>query len=177
MKQLLNFVPIFSFFIVYKFYNIFLASTILMILTISVCILFKVVFNNIDKMDYINCICVLFFGSLTLLFHNSNYIKWKVTIIYLFLFLSFLINHLLIKKPLIQQLLGKQIRLTDSSWNILNIIWSIFFLICAIINLYVMFYFSESMWVLFKVFGLTFLTLFFIFINIIYIYYLTSRNK
>ncbi|XBC38417.1 MAG: septation protein IspZ [Buchnera aphidicola (Floraphis choui)] len=177
MKHLFNFIPILTFFITYKFYNIFNASAVLMLSTLLICILNKILFNKIDKLDLINCISVLFFGCLTLLLHDSNYIKWKITIIYLFFFFLFLINYLLFKKPLIQKLLEKKITLTRSTWNNLDIIWSIFFLICAGMNVYFMFYLSENMWVLFKVFGLTFLTLFFIFINGIYIHYSISKNK
>ncbi|XBC43553.1 MAG: septation protein IspZ [Buchnera aphidicola (Meitanaphis flavogallis)] len=169
MKHLLNITPIFTFFIAYKLYNIFYASIVLIITTVLACILMKIMFNEIEKIDYINCISVLFFGSLTLLFHNSTYIKWKVTIIYLILSLVLFINQIYFKKLLIQKWLEKKITLTNANWKKLNIIWSIFFLSCAGINLYVMHYLSENTWVLFKVFGLTLITLCFILINGIYI--------
>ncbi|XBC37896.1 MAG: septation protein IspZ [Buchnera aphidicola (Meitanaphis elongallis)] len=177
MKFFLNFVPIFTFFIVYKLYDMFIASILLMISTILICVLIKLLFKKIEKIDYINCISVVFFGSLTLFFHNSIYIKWKVTIIYLCFSISFIINYLLVKKPLIRQLLEEKIKLTDCIWKQLDIVWSIFFLICAIMNLYIMLYASENMWMYFKVFGLTILTLCFALTNIIYIYFLLSKNK
>ncbi|XBC39467.1 MAG: septation protein IspZ [Buchnera aphidicola (Nurudea shiraii)] len=176
MKHILNLIPIFIFFIIYKFFNIFTASIALMISTVLTCILMQVLFKKIDKMDFINCISVLFFGFLTLLFHNSMYIKWKITVIYLLLFLTCLISYLFSRKPLIQKLLENKIYLKDIVWKKLNIIWSIFFLICAGMNWICMSYLSENMWVLFKVFGLTFLTLCFIFINGIYIHYSMSKK-
>ncbi|XBC40986.1 MAG: septation protein IspZ [Buchnera aphidicola (Nurudea yanoniella)] len=177
MKHILNLIPVFIFFIMYKVFNIFSASIGLMISTVLICILIKIIFKKLDKMDCINCISVLFFGFLTLLFHNSMYIKWKITIIYLCLFFACLISYLFSKKPFIQKILEKKIILKDCIWKKLNIIWAIFFLICAGMNWFCMFFLSENMWILFKVFGLTFLTLCFIFINGIYIHYIISKNK
>ncbi|ANF17040.1 hypothetical protein XW81_01290 [Buchnera aphidicola (Schlechtendalia chinensis)] len=177
MKYFLNFLPMFIFFIIYKFYDIFIASTALMISTVISCILIKIIFHKIDKSDYINCVSSLFFGSLTLLFHNGNYIKWKVTIIYLCLSGFLLINHFFSKKLLIQKLLEKKVTLSNSTWSKINVAWTIFFLACASANLYVMFYLSENTWITFKVFGLTLITLLFIFINCIYINYSISKKK
>ncbi|XBC43048.1 MAG: septation protein A [Buchnera aphidicola (Kaburagia rhusicola ensigallis)] len=177
MKHLLNITPILAFFIAYKFYNIFYASIVLIITTVLSCILMQIMFNKVERIDYINCISVLFFGSLTLLFHNSAYIKWKVTIVYLILSLVLFINQICFKKLLIQKWLGKKIKLTNSTWNKLNIIWSVFFLSCAGINVYVIHYLSENAWVFFKVFGLTSITLCFMLLNGIYISLLLSKKN
>ncbi|XBC44607.1 MAG: septation protein IspZ [Buchnera aphidicola (Schlechtendalia peitan)] len=177
MKHFLNFFPILIFFIIYKFYDIFIASAVLIISTIVTCILIKFLLNEMDKTDYINCISSFLFGSLTLLFHNSNYIKWKATIIYLILALILLMNYLLNKKSLIQHLLEKKITLNNSIWRKLTIIWSFFFLVCASINSYAVLYLSENTWITLKVFGLTFLTLLFMLFNGIYINHLISKHK
>ncbi len=104
------------------------------------------------------------------MFHNDLFIKWKVTVIYTLFALALLISQLILKKPLIQRMLGKELTLPDSVWNHLNIAWALFFLACGLANIYVAFWMPQDVWVNFKVFGLTVLTLVFTLLSGIYIY-------
>jgi intracellular septation protein len=113
---------------------------------------------------------VLVFGTLTLVFHNDLFIKWKVTIIYCLFALALLISQLVLKKPLVQRMLGKELTLPDKVWNNLNLAWAVFFLACGLANIYVAFWLPQSVWVNFKVFGLTALTLVFTLLSGVYIY-------
>ncbi len=59
--------------------------------------------------------------------------------------------------------MGEQVKLDPPSlWNTLNLMWVGFFLVCAVLNLYVAYNFSEATWVNFKLFGLMGLTLIFV---------------
>ncbi|AAO26982.1 putative intracellular septation protein [Buchnera aphidicola str. Bp (Baizongia pistaciae)] len=175
MKFLLNSIPTISFFIFYKFYDIFIASFSLMIASLFTFIITSILFNSINKHDLINLIFVIVFGFLTLFYHNSSYIKWKVTIIYFLISIVFLINYLFIKNNLLNIIFKNTIQLSKNVWRKLSLFWSIFFLICAVSNTYIILYFSEQTWVTFKIFGLTILTLIAVIINGFYIYFLKSK--
>ncbi|BBI91936.1 septation protein A [Serratia symbiotica] len=170
MKQFLDFLPLIIFFVFYKLYDIYLASGALIAATALVLVFTWVKYRKVEKMALITFLMVLVFGTLTLVFHNDLFIKWKVTVIYGLFALVLLISQLVHKKPLVQRMLGKELTLPDKVWSNLNLAWAVFFLVCGLANIYVAFWLPQSTWVNFKVFGLTALTLVFTLISGIYIY-------
>ncbi|MEX7637948.1 septation protein A, partial [Serratia marcescens] len=127
-------------------------------------------YRKVEKMTLISFLMMLVFGSLTLVFHTDLFIKWKVTVIYALFALALLISQWVLKKPLVQRMLGKELTLPDKVWSNLNLAWAVFFLACGLANIYVAFWLPQSVWVNFKVFGLTVLTLVFTLLSGIYIY-------
>lgn len=170
MKQFLDFLPLIVFFAFYKLYDIYVASGALIVATALALVFTWFKYRKIEKMTLITFLMVLVFGTLTLVFHNDLFIKWKVTIIYTLFALALLISQLVLKKPLVQRMLGKELTLPDKVWNKLNLAWAVFFLVCGLANIYVAFWLPQSVWVNFKVFGLTALTLVFTLLSGIYIY-------
>ncbi|CAI0810539.1 Probable intracellular septation protein A [Serratia liquefaciens] len=170
MKQFLDFLPLIVFFAFYKLYDIYVASGALIVATALALVFTWFKYRKIEKMTLITFLMVLVFGTLTLVFHNDLFIKWKVTIIYTLFALALLISQLALKKPLVQRMLGKELTLPDKVWNNLNLAWAVFFLVCGLANIYVAFWLPQSVWVNFKVFGLTALTLVFTLLSGIYIY-------
>ncbi|MCP1065821.1 septation protein A [Serratia symbiotica] len=170
MKQFPDFLPLIIFFVFYKLYDIYLASGALIVATVLVLFFTWVKYRKVDKMALITFLMVLVFGTLTLVFHNDLFIKWKVTVIYGLFALVLLISQFVHKKPLVQRMLGKELALPDKVWSNLNLAWAVFFLVCGLANIYVAFWLPQSTWVNFKVFGLTALTLVFTLISGIYIY-------
>lgn len=59
-------------------------------------------------MALITFVLVVVFGGLTLFFHNDEFIKWKVTVIYALFAGALLVSQWVMKKPLIQRMLGKE---------------------------------------------------------------------
>ena len=170
MKQFLDFLPLIVFFAFYKLYDIYVASGALIVATALALVFTWFKYRKIEKMTLITFLMVLVFGTLTLVFHNDLFIKWKVTIIYTLFALALLISQLVLKKPLVQRMLGKELTLPDKIWNNLTLAWAVFFLVCGLANIYVAFWLPQSVWVNFKVFGLTALTLVFTLLSGIYIY-------
>lgn len=170
MKQLLDFLPLVVFFVFYKMYDIFVASGALIAATLLALAISWVMYRKVEKMALITAVMVVIFGSLTLAFHSDQFIKWKVTVIYVLFAGALLISQLVLKKPLIQRMLGKELTLPDSVWSRLNLAWAAFFLVCGLANIYVAFWLPQDFWVNFKVFGLTALTLIFTLISGVYIY-------
>lgn len=170
MKQFLDFLPLIVFFAFYKLYDIYVASGALILATALALVFTWVKYRKVEKMTLITFLMVLVFGTLTLVFHNDLFIKWKVTVIYALFALALLISQWVLKKPLVQRMLGKELTLPDKVWSNLNLAWAVFFLACGLANIYVAFWLPQSVWVNFKVFGLTVLTLVFTLLSGIYIY-------
>ncbi len=170
MKQLLDFLPLAVFFIFYKLYDIFIASGALIIATGLALVASWVLYRKLDKMTIVTFVLVAVFGILTLVFHNDEFIKWKVTVIYSLFALALLYSQFFMAQPLIKSLIGKEIQLPETSWRRLNVAWVLFFLACGLANIYVAFWLPEAFWVNFKVFGLTALSLLFTLISGVYIW-------
>lgn len=165
------------FFVCYKLYDIYVASGALVAATAVALVLTWLKYRRVEKMTLITFIMVAIFGTLTLVFHNDLFIKWKVTVIYTLFALALLISQMVLKKPLIQRMLGKELQLPDGVWSRLNAAWALFFLGCGLANIYVAFWLPQSVWVDFKVFGLTALTLVFTLLSGVYIYRNMSEEQ
>lgn len=177
MKPLFDLLPLIVFFICYKLYDIFVASGALIAATGLMLVISWLVYRKIEKMHLFTFALVAVFGTLTLILHNDEFIKWKVTILYTLFAFALLFSQFYMKKPLIHRMLSKEIQLPDDAWCKLNIAWAVFFLVCGLVNIYVAFWLSQDFWVNFKVFGLAGLTFLFTLINGIYIYRLTMQQK
>ncbi|MCT4703630.1 septation protein A [Enterobacteriaceae bacterium H20N1] len=170
MKQFLDFLPLIVFFAFYKMYDIYAASGALIVATALALVYSWYKYRKLEKMTLITFVMVAVFGGLTLFFHNDEFIKWKVTVIYALFAIALLVSQLVMKKPLIQRMLGKEITLPEHVWAKLNVAWALFFIICGIANIYIAFWLPQSVWVNFKVFGLTAATLVFTLLSGVYIY-------
>ena len=83
---------------------------------------------------------------------------------------ALLFSQWVMKKPLIQRMLGKELSLPQQVWSRLNLAWAVFFILCGLANIYIAFWLPQNIWVNFKVFGLTALTLVFTLLSGVYIY-------
>ncbi|STW07634.1 intracellular septation protein IspA [Klebsiella grimontii] len=127
MKQFLDFLPLVVFFAFYKLYDIYAATTALIIATAIVLIYSWVRYRKVEKMALITFVLVAVFGGLTIFFHNDEFIKWKVTVIYVLFASALLFSQWVMKKPLIQRMLGKELTLPQQVWSRLNLAWAVFF--------------------------------------------------
>lgn len=159
MKQLLDFIPLILFFIVYKFVGVREASITLTVTTLLQLAILKILYKKVEKQTLIMGISVVFFGSLTAYFNALHFLKWKVTIIYALFALILLISQWGFKKNIMQEVLGKELSLPDEVWKKINLGWAFFFLFCMGLNLYISHAFSDDVWVEFKTFGTLGLTL------------------
>lgn len=159
MKQLLEFIPLILFFVVYKFFGTQEAAITLVIATLVQLIVLKMLYGKIEKMQLFMAGFVFVFGGLTAYFNDDAFLKWKVTLLNGLFALVLLISQFVLKNPIIKHLLGKEICLPENVWAKLNTGWAIFFIICMLLNLYVSHFMSNDTWYTFKVFGLTGLSL------------------
>lgn len=177
MKQLLDFLPLVVFFIFYKLYDIFVASGALIVASALALVISWFLYRKLEKMSLVTFALVAVFGTLTIALHNPDFIKWKVSIIYGLFTLALLFSHFFMQQPLIQKMLGKEIQLPQFAWRRLNVAWALFFLSCGLANIYVAFWLSQDIWMNFKVFGLSALTLIFTLLSGVYIYRLMPQEE
>ncbi len=109
--------------------------------------------GKVDKMLWVSLVLVVVFGSLTLIFQNEAFIKWKLTILDWVFAISMIFSTLVLKKNAIRAMLGEQLKLPDAVWNKLNYAWIAFFTAMGALNLVIAYNFSTDTWVNFKVFG------------------------
>lgn len=169
MKQLLDFIPLIIFFVLFKTYDIYIATGALIVASAVQIVLTYFLYKKVEKMQVITFIMVALFGGMTIFLHDDNFIKWKVTIVYFIFAAGLLISHF-IGRSAIKSMLGKEIQLSDRVWGKITWAWSLFFIVCALLNLYVAFYLPLDVWVNFKVFGLLIATLLWTALTGVYIY-------
>ena len=117
-------------------------------------------YHKVPIMPLVSGVIVLVFGGLTLYLRDETFIKLKPTIVYL-TFAAFLGAGLLLRKPVLELLLGSVFNLTELGWRKLTLRWALFFIAMAVLNELVWRNVSTDAWVSFKAFG--FLPLTFIF--------------
>ena len=117
--------------------------------------------RKIDLMLWITFVLVVVLGGATVWFHNATFIKWKPSVLYWAMGLSFWISQAVFKKNLLQTLIGDQLELPAPVWRRLNAAWISFFGLMGLLNLYVAYTYSTSTWASFKAFGATGLMLVF----------------
>ena len=117
--------------------------------------------RKIDLMLWITFVLVVVLGGATVWFHNATFIKWKPSVLYWVMGLSFWVSQAVFKKNLLQTLIGDQLELPAAVWQRLNVAWIAFFALMGLLNLYVAYTFSTSTWASFKAFGATGLMLVF----------------
>ena len=170
MKQFFDFIPLLVFFAVNKFYDIYTATAALMVVTVLQIAITWFTLRKLEKMHLITLAMVLVFGGFTLFFHDDAFIKWKVTVINLLFSAALLVSQFVLKKPLIKQMLGKEMQLPDAIWSRVNLAWAGFFAVAAATNTYIAFHLPQEVWVNFKVFGLLGMTLLFTVATVFYLY-------
>ncbi|KTC65165.1 intracellular septation protein (plasmid) [Legionella adelaidensis] len=169
MKLLFDFFPILLFFICYKLYGIYTATAVAIVASLLQVIVHRLKYQRYEKMHIISFAIILVLGGATLFFHNPWFIKWKPTGIYWISTLLLLGSLWVGSKPLMQKMMGGNISLPDIIWRRLTAAWALFFLAMGALNLYVAYFFDTDTWVNFKLFGGLGLTLFFIFLQAIYL--------
>jgi intracellular septation protein len=120
--------------------------------------------RKVDGALWVSMVVFLFFGGLTIYFHDDDFIKWKPTIIYWSFAAAMVIAYRFFGKNLIRAAMEKQIALPDEVWVRLNTVWVLFWVALGLLNLFVAFVLFKAdtnAWVSFKAFGVTGLMLVF----------------
>ncbi len=193
MQFLIEFLPVILFFAAYKLYSlipipvvdsinnampftliagketdaIYFATLVAIIFSGLTVLLHYLKHKSFNKNQTITFVFFIIFGGTTLLLHDPTFIKWKPTVINLIFALIFFASTFIGDKPLAQRFLGGAIDAPRHIWQKLNTGWIIFFVVVAVMNLYIAYNFSEEVWVNFKLFGMLGLTFAFIIVQMV----------
>lgn len=162
MKLLFDFLPILLFFIAYKLADIYVATGVLIVVTLAQTGWIWLRQRRIEKLPLFTAGLVLALGGATLLLKDPMFVKWKPTVVNWLFAVAFLGSRFIGQKTLLERMLGGQLELPASVWVKLTLAWAIFFFAMGAANLYVAFTFDENTWVNFKLFGMLGLTLAFV---------------
>jgi intracellular septation protein len=182
MKILFDFLPIILFFVAFKYSEahkdwaatfatsqfgflvsgglvgqdeapVLLATVVVIVATLAQVAWLKLRGRKVDAMLWVSLALVVVLGGLTIYFHSETFIKWKPSVLYWAMGLSFWLSPLLFDKNLLRLLLGEQLELPANVWHRLNFAWVAFFAVMGFLNLWVAYSFSTATWVNFKLFG------------------------
>jgi len=165
MKQLLDFLPIVLFFIIFKFYldlpdeliigindllpimaltpgesadAIYLATLTAIVATLIQVALSILIVKKVEKMPIITLVLLIVFGGATLALKDPAFIQWKPTAINWLFALVFLGSQFIGDKPLVQRMMSKALDIDDARiWVRLNLAWVGFFIVSGLANVLV----------------------------------------
>lgn len=153
MKFLFDLFPVLLFFVAYKFAGIYVATGVAIAASVAQIAWLFFRRQKIDGMMWLSLGVIVVLGGATLISHNENFIKWKLTALYWLYASILLVSDWIFNKNLIRSILDKQLTLPQRIWRILNSSWAVFFISMGFLNLYVAYHFSTDTWVNFKLFG------------------------
>eukprot|EP01034_Spumella_vulgaris_P040564 gene40564-50176_t len=156
MQILIDFFPILLFFGAYKFFNIYVATGVLMAATVAQMGLIYAIDRRLQTMHKITLVLIVVFGTLTLVLQDDRFIKWKPTVLYGAMAVALAIAVWVMKKNILHMLLGGQLSLPDAVWMRLNQAWIVYCAFMSAVNAYVVMNFSTEFWVDFKLWGYAF---------------------
>jgi intracellular septation protein len=181
LNFLYELLPVLLFFIAFKFYGIYVATTVGIVISFVQLILSTILFKRLDKKQLVTLIIFVIFGGMTLYFHNPIFVKWKPSIVFWIFGIVLFFSHFIGKKTLMQRMLEAMLEgkatLPDFVWTRLNIAWTLFFITMGTINIYVAYTFTTETWVNFKLYGIMGLLLVFSFLQAFYLARYMSETK
>ena len=133
--------------------GLLLATVVVIVATLAQILWIKGRGRKVDTMLWVSLGLVTVLGSATIYFHSESFIKWKPTVLYWVMAAVLLGSQWILKKNLMQKLMGSQVQLPQPVWNTVNYSWAIFLIAMGIINIWVAYHFDLDTWVTFKMFG------------------------
>jgi len=180
MRVVSEYIPLILFFIVFKLVDIYWATGVLMAATFIQIILSYYVYRKIPTRQWLMFTLAIVLGTLTLLFHDEQFVKLKATVIYAAISVALVFSRYILGKNIVKKSLGpvlqtayaskQPLSIPNTRWDVLNFFWAFVTACIAVLNLYIAYYCSLDFWVSFKVFGLMGMTFLSILASIIMVY-------
>src|SRR5579872_6248363 len=100
----IDFIPVLLFFFAFKFYGIYVATIVGIVVTALQVVVTRLKKRRFDKQQLVTLLVFSVFGGMTLYFHDPIFVKWKPTVIFWIFGVVFLATQFFGKKPLIQRM-------------------------------------------------------------------------
>lgn len=161
VRPTIDYAPVLLFFISFKIWGLMPATAILVAASVLAVALGFVLGHRLAWAPIVTTAIVVVFGGLTLIFKDESFVKMKPTIVE-GLFAVTLWTGLLLKRPLLQHLMGQGLKLDPPGWRKLEFRFALFCAAMAVLNEVVWRTQTTDVWVDFKL-GLIGLTVLFMF--------------
>ncbi len=165
MLALFEYAPLILFFIIYKTVDIFWATGVLIAGSILQIAYYYFKQGKVETKHWVMFGLAVGLGSLTILFQDDQFIKWKATLVYAGFAMTLIVSRYVFKRNLMQKIFSgiignvleenQKFEVPTALWDKLNTFWIFVLASIAVVNIYVAYNFSLDFWVNFKVFGLT----------------------
>lgn len=164
MQALVDLLPLVAFAVTYwitrNFQSAIVVIMIAMTLQVAITWLVK---RTVSRMLLASAVLVVGLGGISLLLNNELIFKWKPTVLNWLFAAAFLGSRFIGDRTLAQRIMDSvardEFQLSRDDWHTLNLMWVAFFLVSGAANIIVAYRFPEDVWVNFKLFGLTGMTL------------------
>jgi intracellular septation protein len=178
MYQLLEWSPLIVFFLTFKLFGIYWATASLMLVCTFVLLMHRARTGTFKTMHVVTVAVALVLGTATLLLHDKRFIQWKPTVLLALTAVAFLGSTVIGRQPLARRMLEgafpEPLEISRETWVLINALWVVWFALLAVANIYVARNFAESVWVNFKVFGISVAMLLFMIPQVVW---LTTKTK
>ncbi len=139
MKLLIDVFPIILFFVAYKLYGIYVATSAAIVAALAQVAWLRWRHGRFETMPLITLGLILVFGGLTLLLRDPIFVMWKPTLVNWLFAGAFIAGSLIGKRPLVERMMGQAIRVPAPIWRRLNAAWVLFFVVSGLLNLFVVY--------------------------------------
>lgn len=182
MQALIDFLPLVAFAVAYWLTRDMHIAILVIMIAISLQVVVTwIVKRVVSSMLLASAGLVVVLGGISLFLDNPLVFKWKPTVLNWAFAAVFLGSRYIGDRPIVQRILESvakdEFRLTPADWRALNRMWVTFFLISGAANIFVAYRFAEPVWVNFKLFGLTGMTLVFALIQGIWLSHRTPKEN
>jgi intracellular septation protein len=157
MQLLFDFFPIVAFFGAYKLAGMFVATGVLIVACVLQVLIHWLRTRRVNRMHLVTAGLALVFGGVTLLVHDTSFIKWKFTVVNWLFAGAFLASmwRRVSDRPLIQRMItssAADLALSDAQWRRLNGVWVAYFLFLGAVNLAALRMLDDDGWMHFKLY-------------------------
>ena len=163
MQPLIDLLPIIAFVVAYWLTDLHTAIAVIMAAMALQVAGTWLVKRTVSRMLLISAALVIGLGGISLLLKNDLIFKWKPTVLNWLFAAIFLGSRYIGERPIAQRFMETVTKdefiLSPKDWQRLNLMWVLFFLFSGAANIFVAYRYPEAVWVNFKVFGLTGMTL------------------
>jgi intracellular septation protein len=125
--------PVIVFVVVLKIWGLMPATAVLIVASVLAVAFGYIRERRVALAPVVTTVLVVIFGGLTLIFHDEFFIKIKPTVVYV-LFAVTLWTGLLLKKPLLERLIGGSLKMDHLGWRKLEGRYACFCAGMAVLN-------------------------------------------
>lgn len=137
MKFLIDFFPVLLFFVAYKLQGIYVATGVAIAASAIQVGWLRLKHRRTETMHLVTLGLLVVFGGLTIALHDRTFIMWKPSIVNWLFAAAFLASQFIGDRPLIERMMSHAVQVPGSIWRRLNLMWSVFFILSGLANLYV----------------------------------------